>query len=76
MDRATLEKRLVELKRRKPFNPFVIVTAVGQRLEVSSSLSVAWGAKEFAVGLPNDTIVRFQPGDVVAIEAVTEEQSH
>jgi len=63
--------RLRELRRRKPFVPFVITTADGKRHEVTEPLSFGFGTdanEGVAVMHPTEGIDLFRRREIVSID--------
>ena len=73
MSESEIVRRLLELRRQKPFVPFVIKTADGSRYEVTTALSFAIGNemnRMVAVMGPTDRIYKFPRDTIVSIDVL------
>jgi len=67
-------QRLRELRRQKPFVPFVITTADGRRHEVTAPLAFAFGTETnqtVVVMHPTEGVDSFRRSTIVSIDLLT-----
>ena len=64
MNQETFERTLRELMRRRPFLPFVVDLANGERFEVDAPESVAWGGGAAGYLRPDGEPILFHCRDI------------
>lgn len=73
MAHEAVEQILREYMRRRPFQPFVIELASGERIEVDAPQSVAWGGDAAGYLQPDGEAIFFRLQDIRQILAPTAE---